>query len=336
MEETKLDSETLAKFLRLGDLTVPLAIRTASAMGLANYFEEGGATADVLAERTSVRSEPLKRLLRVLVAAGVLTREESGTFQLTDIGRLLRHDHPLSMRDAFSIAMTEIRAWSQLEYCIQTGGSGFERSYGETHRSYRSRHLEEDRRMDRAHQAATRIELLTLARAYPWREARTIVDVGGGTGTFLCGLLQRFPDLKGTLFDLPRMIANAGDVVNKYGVAERCVLAAGDFFGEIPGNADIYILKAVVGGWADDDCISILTNIGRAMRADSRLLIIEPVMGAGKEFSRGNVVQLQSFVLYGGKDRTLDDYSRLAGLAALKIQQFLPRSTLPIIELVLK
>ena len=41
--------------------------------------------------------------------------------------------------------------------------------------------------MDRAHKAATRVELLMIARAYPWAEAKMIVDIGGGTGTFLQG-----------------------------------------------------------------------------------------------------------------------------------------------------
>jgi hypothetical protein len=222
----------------------------------------------------------------------------------------------------------------ELEYCIRTGRSGFERSYGETHRNYRSHHSEEDIRMDLAHKAATRVELLSLSRAYPWSEVRTIVDVGGGTGTFVAGILSRFPRLRGTLFDLPQMIANADEVIQEYGVAERCKLVAGSFFEEVPAGRDVYVLKAVVGGW-DDECSSlILSTVRRAMRPDSQLLIIEPVMGAGPDFSRGNVVQLQSFVLYGGIDRSLDDYRSLARSVGLEIRRVIPRATLPIIELV--
>lgn len=333
MQDIDLEPEGLNKLLRLGDLITPLAIRTACALGIADHFDEGPTTPEVLAGRLSVKIEPLTRLLRALAAAGVLAQEAEGSFRLTDMGHLMRWDHPLSLRDAFTMATTEIRAWSQLEYCIRTGRSGFEHSYGETHRSYRARHLEEDVRMDRAHKAATRIELLTLTRAYPWSEARTIVDVGGGTGTFLGGLLQRFPALQGVLFDLPRMIANAGQVIDEYGIAERCRLVAGDFFELVPAGGDVYILKAVVGGWDDEACVRLLSTIHQAMRADSRLLIIEPVMGV-EEFSRGNVVQLQSFVLYGGKDRSIDDYRSLAAAAALKVQRVFPRATLPIIELV--
>lgn len=334
MRDLDLEAEAVNKLLQLGDLMIPLAIRTAGSLGIADHFDEGPTTPEVLAERLSVKVEPLTRLLRALVATGVLAQENSGAFGLTAIGHLMRRDHPLSMRDAFTVATTEIKAWSELEYCIRTGRSGFEHAYGETHRSYRSRNTEEDIRMDRAHKAATRVELLTLTRAYPWSEARTIVDVGGGTGMFLAGILERFPHLQGTLFDLARMIANANDVINDYGVAARCELVAGDFFDAVPSGGDLYVLKAIVGGWDDDSCIRILTTVRRAMRADSRLLVIEPVMGVGREFSLGNVVQLQSFVLYGGKDRSIDDYRSLADSAGLEIRRVVPRSTLPIIELV--
>lgn len=335
MQEHSPAPGVINEFLRLGDLAVPLAVRTACTLGIADHFEEGPTTPEVLAGRLSVQVGPLTRLLRALAAAGVLAEEGQGAFRLTDIGHLMRRDHPLSMRDAFTAAATEVRAWSQLEYCVLTGRSGFERSYGETHRSYRARHPEEDLRMDRAHKAATRVELLMLARAYPWAEVRVIVDVGGGTGMFLAGLLQRFPDLRGTLFDLPRMIANAPQVLDEYGVAGRCSVVAGSFFEQVPSGGDVYVLKAVVGGWDDESCVRILTTVRRAMPAESRLLVIEPVMGAG-EFSRGNVVQLQSFVLYGGKDRTLGDYESLFEAAGLKLRRVFPRATLPIIETVPK
>jgi hypothetical protein len=329
--DSKLRS--LNELIRLGDLLTPMAVRTASSLGIADHFDEGSTTAEILAQRLSVKVEPLMRLLSALTEVGVLSQGESGGFSLTDIGRVLRKDYPFSMRDAFTIATPDIRAWAQLEHCVRTGQSGFEHAYGETHRSYRSRNMEEDIRMDRAHQAATRLDLLTLARAYPWSEAQTVIDVGGGTGTFLAGILRRFPRLQGILFDLPRMIANAAEVIEEHGVAERCRVIAGDFFYEVPAGGDVYVLKAVAGGWDDSSCVRLLATVRRAMRLESRLLLIEPVAGVEQKFSRGNIVQLHSLVLYGGIYRSVADYRRLADSAGLAIYRVIPRSTLPIIEL---
>lgn len=334
MPESEPDQAALAELLRLGDLMTPIAIRAASSLGLADHVDAGGVGLEQLAERLDVRAEPLQRMVRVLVAAGVLTQSATGLIALTDRGHVLRSDHPLSMRDAYTVAVTDIRAWAQLEHCLRTGESGFERAYGESHRNYRSRDSAEDIRMDRAHQAATRLEILSLVRSYPWTDVRTLVDVGGGTGTFVAGLLRRVSGLHGTLFDLPRMVDNAPPVLEKHGVADRCTIVGGDFFASVPAGAEVYVMKAVVGGWDDAAVVRILSVVRRAMHPGSRLLLIEPVMGVGKQFRRGNVVQLHSFVLYGGRYRTLDDYRNLVDAAGLQVRQIIVRETLSIIELV--
>jgi hypothetical protein len=325
------DLAAAIRLLRLADPLVPIAVRTASSLGLADQFERGPATARDIAERLSLQAEPLERLLRLLAQLGILAVEPPDAFRLGETGAALRSEHPFSMRDAFGFAETELRAWLQLEHCIRTGRSGFEASYSETHRSYRARHGEEDARMDRVHKAATRLELAALAGAYPWARARLIVDVGGGTGMLLAGLLRRFGNLQGILFDLPRMIANAPGVLEQHGVSARCRMVGGDFFEEVPAGGDVYVLKAVVGGWDDDACCRILETIHRAMRDDSRLLIIEPLMT--NQFSRGNLVQLHTLVLYGGRDRSIEDYRQLADACGLSVVAAVPRPTLAIIEL---
>jgi hypothetical protein len=327
-------TQALDELLRLGDLMTPMTIRAASSLGLPDHIDEDGVTVSTLAQRLAACPEALQRMLQLLAVAGVVALDDSGKFSLTDIGRVLRSDHPLSMCDAYALAAPDVRSWSQLEHCMRTGQSGFERSYGESHRSYRAKNLAEDVRMDRAHQAATRLDILTLVRSYPWQGVTTLVDVGGGTGTFLAGVLRRVPGLQGTLFDLPRMVANAASILAAAGVAERCKVVGGDFFNDVPAGAEVYVLKAVVGGWDDAAVVKMLSVVRRAMRPDSRVLLIEPVMGAGKEFRRSNVVQLHSFVLYGGRFRTVDDYRSLVQAAELQIRQVILRETLSIIELV--
>jgi SAM-dependent methyltransferase/DNA-binding transcriptional ArsR family regulator len=327
----------IAALLELGDLITPFALKVAGSLGLADCFDEDRAmTIEELVPMLSVERASLERLLRSLEVAGLVCERVSGGYVLTDLGSVMRSDHPLSMRDACSLAPLEVDAWIWLEHCVRTTESGFFRAHGESHRSFRARNLDEDVRMDRIHQAATRLELLTLARAYPWRDTPRVVDVGGGTGTFLAGLLARFRDMQGTLFDLPRMLVNAAPVLARYGVAGRCKLVGGDFFEAIPTDGDLYVLKAVLGGWDDAACLHLLGVVRRALRPENRVLIIEPVMGIGRAFGRANILQLHTFVLYGGKVRTLGDYRALADAADMQVQRVIIRPTLSMIELGLR
>src|SRR5207237_4951291 len=118
---------------------LPFAIRAANELGVADAFEdEEGSDLTRLAKRLRIAAGPLRRLLHALCRCGVVTQNGTDRFALTDGGRAMRSDHPLSMRHAFSLPDTEIAAWRELEHCVRTSESGFAKAYGESHRSYRA------------------------------------------------------------------------------------------------------------------------------------------------------------------------------------------------------
>src|SRR4051812_5556165 len=138
-------------------------------------------------------------------------------------------------------------------------------------------HPGEGERFDRAQQAQTRLELRVFLRAFDWSLFHTLVDVGGGNGAFLGGILAKNVQLRGTLFDLPQVVARSAATLGPLGVADRCEVMGGDFFDTAPPGADAYILKRILYGWEDDEAVLLLRSIAAAMRPDSRLLIIEPI-----------------------------------------------------------
>src|SRR5206468_1395561 len=79
------------------------------------------------------------------------------------------------------------------------------------------------------------------AGAYP-----RIVDVGGSQGILLQGLLRSAPASRGVLFDLPNIVETARPVVAASGLGDRLELVSGDFFKEVPGGGDLYLLKHII------------------------------------------------------------------------------------------
>lgn len=51
----------------------------------------------------------------------------------------------------------------------------------------------------------------------------------------------------------------------------------GDFFNEVPGGGDAYVLKHVIHDWDDERAVRILENCHRAMSPQGKLLIVEGV-----------------------------------------------------------
>jgi hypothetical protein len=326
------DRDAAAHLLRLSDLVLPLAIRVASDLGVADHLVKGPRPVEELAAATRAHAPSLRRLLRLLAAQHVFEEVEAGCFGLSPISELLRSDHPFSLRAVCTLAAPVVEGWAEADFSFRTGRAAFERAHGEDYWSYLASHPDVREQLDRMQDAATRLDLLTATRGYPWGDFETVVDVGGGSGAFLAGLLQRHPAMRGILVDLPAVVSNAACVLARAGVADRCAVVPGSFFDELPAGADCYVLKAILGGWDDEQASAILLRVREAMRATSRLVVLEPVLDPDGECTLGNVLHLNSLVLVGGPDRTSAEYAALLAGADLELTAVVWRPTLPIIE----
>ena len=110
----------------------------------------------------------------------------------------------------------------------------------------------------------------------------TVVDVGGGQGRLLAGLLEATPGLSGVLFDRPEVVAGAEAVLRAAGVADRCAVVGGDFFASVPPGGDAYVLAQIVHDWPDAEALAILSACHRAMAPGARLWVIEQVLPGGR------------------------------------------------------
>ncbi|HKT04794.1 MAG TPA: methyltransferase, partial [Rugosimonospora sp.] len=274
----------------------------------------------------------LGRTLRALAHRGVFAETAPGVFALTPLAEPLRTDHPLSVRDTYALLASDVRAWAHLDHTARTGGPGFDRAHGIGYWDHLATHPADSAAVDRWMESASRLHLRTAAPAYPWRELASLVDVGGGTGVFLAGLLARQPGLRGALLDLPHVVAGADAVLRAAGVRERCEVLGASVFDGVPAGADAYLLKTVLPGFDDGAAEAALRAVRAAMRPDSRLLLMEAVLPAGDAFDVAKLFDVHTLVLTGGAHRTLAGTGRLLDRAGLRLVRTIPTPTLTILE----
>lgn len=109
-------------------------------------------------------------------------------------------------------------------------------------------------------------------------KAGTLLDVGGGTGSLVCGLLDHHKHVRGTVYDQPRNKRDAEARIESHGLADRCNFVGGNMFASVPGGADLYMIKHVLHDWDDGNVVAILGAIGAAMDGDATLVIMEGLM----------------------------------------------------------
>src|SRR5450755_2481591 len=187
------------------------AISVTARLGIADLVADGPKTSDELASRTQTDSVALRRLLRTLTSLTIFAEDEAGKFLNTPLSDTLRRDHPESVR-ALAIlwgAPFFWRPWGELCAAVTTGRPAFGRVFEESFFDYLAHHAEDASAFNAAMTAVSSMDLSAALAAYDFSRFGRLVDVGGGHGALLHGILLANPHLQGVLYDLPAVIAGA-------------------------------------------------------------------------------------------------------------------------------
>jgi hypothetical protein len=320
--EQKSDAPASAQLLPMifGYMTSE-AISVAAKLGVADLLVKGAKTADQLAQTRGVKSRPLYRLLRALASVGVFAEDNAGRFTLTPLAEPLRSDAPDSLRALaiFFGADWHWRVWSELSYSVETGQPGFERIYDKAYFDYLAENPEPARVFNDAMTSFSGSVSAAVIDAYDFTEITKLVDVGGGHGLFLSSILQKYPQMKGVLFEAPFVAEGAGDAIKERGLTGRCEIVGGDFFASAPAGGDAYIMKHIVHDWDDDHALTILRNCHRAMTENGKLLVVEMVIPEGNTSSLGKFLDLEMLLFLHSYERTEAEYRALFERAGFRL-----------------
>jgi hypothetical protein len=267
---------------------------------------------DDIAAETGTHAPSIYRILRTLASTGVFAETSPKSFINTPVSEALRSDVPGSMRNIM-IFMAEpwhTLAWGNMMHSARTGETAWKATYGEEVFDWLANHPAESEIFNAAMTDMSGFAGPAVAEAYDFSSIDTLADIAGGHGFLLSQILKANPNVKGILFDLEHVIAGAGDMLNKHGVADRVQTASGDFFKEVPA-ADAYIMKHIIHDWDDERSIQIMRSIHKAMVGEGKLLLAEMVVPDADEPHPSKVLDLEMLTLPGGLERTADEYAKL-------------------------
>jgi hypothetical protein len=207
---------------------------------------------------------------------------------------------------------------------VRTGENAFQSVHGADVWEYRAAHPDDGATFDRAMTDISRRANRELLEAYDFGRFERVVDVGGGHGAFLAGVLAAHPATCGVLFDQAHVVAEAAPVLEAAGVSDRCEVIAGSFFDAVPPGGDAYLLKAIVHDWEDDDAVGILRNVRAAIADTGTVLVVDRELGAPNENAEAKFSDLNMMVGPGGRERTRDEFAALFDDAGFALRRVVP------------
>ncbi|NMB88832.1 MAG: methyltransferase, partial [Chloroflexi bacterium] len=207
-------------------------------LGVFEALKTGPASADEVAQTTGASLRGMELLLNAARALGLL--EKQGTlFSNTPVTTAcLVSDSPADLSAGLRLDVAFYRRWGSLAEAVRTG-----------------RRPEENRRDEQPsgwvrnfiyalyNTARPVAPVIAAALALPADRPLRLIDVGGGHGGYSIALAQRYPLLRATVFELPRVVPVAREIIAQAGLAERVTVQEGDFqTGSLGSGYDVALL----------------------------------------------------------------------------------------------
>ena len=302
---------------------VTQAIATAARLGLPDALASGPMTVDEMAAKAGTNRGATKRLMRMLTGIGVFAPADGGRYGLTAVSERLREETPGSLKHMF-IAETDglhWRSWEKVADAVRTGLPRPKPVFGVPAFEYYGEHKDEGEQFGRAMANVSGLASKFVLDAYDFGGLKTIMDVGGGNGSMVRTILEKYPQARGIIADLPYIADQANAAILSSGLAERCRFEPTDFFQSVPKGADGHLLKFILHDWNDEECAAILANCRAAIAPGGRLMVLEVIVPETPESDFSHMMDMNMLVMTGGMERTAAEYEALFARGGFRLKR---------------
>lgn len=304
---------------------VSRCLSIAAHYNIADKVGKSGSSIETLAAAMDCNPEALYRVMRALSSVGIFKETKERFFINTRQSEACLSDNDnaiLAWLKYFS-SESQYNMWGKLPLCLRNGKDVFRNLYDSSVFEWYNSNAQDKALFNGAMKNLSLITNKELVDAYPFSGILSVTDIGGGSGALLISILRSHIKVKGKLLDNAEVIQEAqmGISLEEESLKDRITLYEGDFFDFIPKGSDIYIMKSVLHDWEDEKAIRILTKCNEAMPQNSRILIIEMIVGKKNQPQFEKIADIAMLTLSGGKERTLHEFKALYRKANLKINK---------------
>jgi predicted O-methyltransferase YrrM len=197
---------------------------TASDLGVfAKLSGMGSADAKTLASALKLDERGARLLLDACVAIDLLQKEGEIYRNTPEADAFLVPGSPADLSGAIRYNRDVYPAWGKLKDFVRSGKPVENPEF----------HLGQDRERTRTFVLSMHYRALGMGRAVmgvlDLAERKTLLDVGGGPGTYSMLMAQANPGLTCTVLDLPDVVAVAQELIEQQGLAGRVKTLAGSY-----------------------------------------------------------------------------------------------------------
>lgn len=279
MQKPELDPTVIFELFRGAHATELLTAAVAH-FNVFGQLSEQSLSAEKMRENLGLEARPSVVLFTALKAFGLIVEDQSGVLSLTELAR--HHLVPGAEFDVgnyVGLAAQSPNVLDMVERLKTNSPAGADSDSGAAfiYRDGIASAMEAEesaRHFTMALAGRAKNVAPVLAENVRMDEARTLLDVGCGTGIYSFALLQKNPKLRAVIVDRPEVLRIAKELSVEYGVADRTELIAGDMFADpLPSDADVVLLSNILHDWDVPECRQLVQRCANSLSENGRLLI---------------------------------------------------------------
>ena len=308
----------LEKLLSDVDIWRARILITATELDIFSILTENLIDANSVALKAGATPESMYRLLCALCELGYIKAVGHKYCNTPVTATFLVRNSPYYLGSWLNLQGTDWLAWGQLTEVIRSGNPPITGSIFQDPKRLRVL-------LAAAHERARIFHLSPLLEAIDLTGVKTLIDIGGGVGTYSLGLCEAYPQLKCTVFDLPAAIENAQEVTSTF-KCERVSLCAGDFLNdELGGPFDAALLSNVLHGENPENAKKLLSRIHKALSPGGFIIIRDSFLEENGTNNIGGAVFGLALMIETNQGRTyqrseVDQMLRMAGFSKIEIK----------------
>jgi len=232
------------------------------------HLADGPRTSAELADKLGVAEERLARLLYALAATGLLEVQRGRFANAPEAAVFLVKGRPGYLAGNHEMLSKIWHADLRTAESIRSGRPAALHDFSEV--------SDEDMAiMVRGMHPDTVAVGRALARRFDFSRCRSVIDVGGGSGGLVAALCEAYPELHGTLFDLPRTCRLATPILRESPGGGRVTIEAGDILVAPPRERhDAAVMKSLVQAFAPADAARAIANAAAAVQPRGSVYVV--------------------------------------------------------------
>lgn len=291
-------------------------------------ISEGARTVDQIAASLDITKVNAERMLVACASLGLVTGDGAGRYSnAPDVERfLVKGQKNYAGPWLTTMGRSDYAEWNRLAQFVRKKDAP--RVLG----TYENFTVEDARKLHRATFSVGMGAGRRFSRQVDLSKRKMILDLGGGSGCYCITAAEKYPHIRGVVFDLPSVAVVANEYIAQCGFADRIKAVGGDFTKDaFPDGADVVIMASNLPQYSPDIIRGVVRKAFGALAAGGEMHLVGEMLNNDKTGPMGPALWALNEAIYGStgvahSEADVAGYLKDAGFVEVKVNEFIPGS----------